>query len=106
MNIGDGHVISVTKANFGSTRAAAAAEQLLEVDRLTSISSVAVAERAMKTGSGKSETELLIEQRLRAALPVECLAGINSVTLLSNVYNPSDPASVSDPNVFVDLEVQ
>jgi hypothetical protein len=119
LNIGDGCVISVTKADFGSTKpstSANAAESptvAAELDiRGPMASAHASGTRAVTSGVStiasdrvKTEAELLIERKLRAALPAESLASSHAVALLSNVYNPSDPACVTDPNFFLELEV-
>jgi hypothetical protein len=44
--------------------------------------------------------------KLRDALPPECLANTHPIALLSKVYDPSDVDSLTDPNFFCDLEVR
>ena len=43
--------------------------------------------------------------RLRDALPPECLAQLHPVALLSRVYDPTSEECARDPNFFLDLEV-
>lgn len=43
--------------------------------------------------------------KLRDALPLECLSGEYPVALLCRVYDPTDSDCLNDPNFFNDLEV-
>jgi hypothetical protein len=43
--------------------------------------------------------------KLRDALPPECLSGDYPVALLCRVYDPMDSDCLNDPNFFNDLEV-
>jgi hypothetical protein len=43
--------------------------------------------------------------KLRDALPPECLSGDFPVALLCRVYDPMDSDCLNDPNFFNDLEV-
>jgi len=50
------------------------------------------------------EEDLIVEKSLRNALPADCLANEYPVTLLSKVYNPYASECTTDPNFFGDLE--
>jgi hypothetical protein len=108
-------VISVTKADFGTSKPTSdtadhGARTVVTATGTASIGNTAavVAVGQSKTNyssTSKTEAEILIEQKLRAALPAESLTNTNTVALLSNVYDPLDPACVTEPDFFVDLQV-
>lgn len=103
-DIGDGHILRVSKADFGSDSMCdikADKHQAAE-DELATVF-LQGGNLAISSNASSPKTQLETIQKLKSALPAESLTDVFPVAVLRNVYDPLD--SSLDAEYFIDLEV-